>query len=62
MVAEMLLVMTQIQSESSRHMSELISAMAEQISVGGHRKNRLIDYRALGKPRDFSGKQVEWRE
>ena len=39
-----------------------LTTVVEKIGAGGQRQNRLIDCRTLGRPRDFAGKQVEWRE
>ena len=55
-------MMTQMQTDNARNMSELINTVAEKLVMDGSRRNKLIDCKTLGRPRDFSGKQVEWRE
>ena len=51
-------MMTQLQNENTRNMGELINTVAEKLVGDGHRRNKLIDCRALGRPRDFFGKQT----
>ena len=55
-------MMTQLQNENTRTMGELLNTVADKVVGDGSRKNKLIDCKALGRLRDFSGKQVEWRE